>query len=261
MNQAPSISSFLNNESLKSEVNKDHPKEASLVLASNNHPDYNDSSDSEQLYSTLKFKERKNTWPMKQFPTGDYQLPSGTMEKFALAVRKEVCISTIFAIIHCSERFTYFTDLYSSPEENRAFNKLYPDAESTIDVNKLIAIAMPMLLRRTYEINQKAPSKKIKLKIHGIGDYIALATPWELTVSDSGTFADMGYYIDHRAKICENGQIVFTHLTCPDGTVVSGIAEHTFSNSDGATSQPFLEGIPFDPLGNEWTYLKAPKLH
>lgn len=232
-----------------------------LILALNNHPRYNAFSDNKQLFATLKFKKRKNTWPMKQFSAGNYQLPTGTMEKFALPVRRDVCISTLYAIMHCSERYTYFTKLYSSQEENRAFNKLFPDAESTIDVNKLIAIAIPMLLRRTSEINQKSPSKKITLKIHEIGDYIALTTPWELTVSDSGTFADMDYYTDHRAKICENGQIVFTHLTCPDGTVVSGIAEHKFSNSEGATSQPFLEGIPFDPIGDKWTYLKPPKHH
>lgn len=232
-----------------------------LILAPNNHPELKNGKSVSDLARTLNVRERKNKLPMKRFSKGELVLAEGTMEKFALAAREEVCISTIFALIHCYERYMYFTELYASKEELKKFKQIGVQAESTIDVNKNIAVIVPMLTRRIYELNKLTKCVKRKIKIYEIGDYIALAEPWELTISDAGIYADLNYYTDHRAKICENGQIVFTHLTCPDGTVVSGIANHQVPNSQGGVSQPFLEGVPYDPVGNVWEYIKPVTPH
>ena len=119
---------------------------------------------------------------------------------------------------------------------------------------------IPQLLRRMDDVATWSPLKTRTLKIYQVGKHITLDTPWEIPFSDPGLLANMDYYIDHHAKLCENGEIVYTQLTVPDGRFISCANERIVSSDDGSSEQPFLEGFPAEPEGIEWFCVDPSKL-
>jgi hypothetical protein len=231
-----------------------------LVLFGNTERNHENVELPEDGYKSLERQQIKNTWSMENFPADKFLLPTGTCEQLPYVLREDNAYSVGVAVSRCLERYIYFTKILCSDEELIALDNGRLKSNSTVDVNKYLSKIIPQLLRRMDDVATWSPLKTRTLKIYQIGKHITLDTPWEIPFSDPGLLANMDYYIDHRAKLCENGEIVYTELTVPDGRFISGVNELIVSSDDGSSEQPFLEGFPAEPEGMDWFCIDPSKL-
>ena len=175
------------------------------------------------------------------------QLEDGA--EFFKAILNQRFIWAENAIKNCLFEWTFLTNMDLTPEELNTF-KNYKDIEPCEDgFNDWMETFFPMLVKRIDYRNNKVGGPVTDLKIHQFGH--------ELTTEDEPiivhwnckqTEIDLTKYKDHKAKICENGQIAITSLTKMDGTVIDCIEPDNVE---------FREGITLTPEPQDWLNLKA----